>query len=226
MRGVTRVPRSTTGPAHVPQRSTRREPSGKSEPSRQRILDAARREFGMHGFHGARVEAIARRANVTKGLVFYYFQSKEELFRALSEQRIANMRASDPPDSAGLTFEWALRLFEGQEESADWTRYHLWEGLRFDADLTFEIPQADLRSQNFAQRVAEVERSQLAGRLPADLDPRQLTFFLFAFAAYPYLLPQMAHLITGHRPTDDAFRREFITFLRQVSSLFEAAARP
>ena len=197
----------------------------RAEQTRQRILDAARREFGLHGFQGARVEAIARRAKVTKGNVFYHFRNKEELFRVLTEQRIANIRAPRPVGAGELGFQWPLRMFETREESVDWARYHLWEGLNFDSDPSFEIPMADLRARNFQRRVAEVQRSQAAGLLPADLDPGQLTFFLFACAMYPYLLPQMAHLITGHAPSHDEFRHEFVAFLRQVAALFQRAAR-
>ena len=47
-----------------------------------RIVAAARDEFGRHGFDGARVDQIARRAGVNKQLLFYYFHSKRGLFDA------------------------------------------------------------------------------------------------------------------------------------------------
>jgi AcrR family transcriptional regulator len=203
----------------VAQTAPRRARVVKAEETRQRILDAARREFGLHGFQGARVEAIARRARVTKGNVFYHFRNKEELFRVLTEQRIANVRAADPADPGELGFQWTLRMFETREESVDWARYHLWEGLNFDSDPSFEIPMEDLRASNFQRRVSQVQRSQAAGLLPTELDPRQLTFFLLAVGTYPYLLPQMAHLITGHRTSNDDFRREFVAFLQQLAGL-------
>src|SRR3954452_15316110 len=43
---------------------------------------------------GARVETIARRARVNKGLIFYHFQSKDQLLRVLSQSRIAAPRPS------------------------------------------------------------------------------------------------------------------------------------
>lgn len=51
--------------------------------SRERILAAAREEFGSEGFAGARVQRIARRAGVNKQLLYYYFGSKERLYRAV-----------------------------------------------------------------------------------------------------------------------------------------------
>src|ERR1044071_1799818 len=124
--------------------------------TRQRILDAARREFGMKGFDGARVGEIARRARVNKGLIFYYFQSKEELFRVLSEERIA----STLPIRGDSPVEWPLHLFADQEATADWVRYFLWEGLSFDQANADALPQVAFRSTSFRDVVAEVQRQQ------------------------------------------------------------------
>ena len=45
------------------------------------ILDAALSVFAEHGIASARLEEIASRAGVSKGTIYLYFQSKEELFR-------------------------------------------------------------------------------------------------------------------------------------------------
>jgi AcrR family transcriptional regulator len=47
------------------------------------IIDAALIEFVEHGFAGSRLEDIARRAGCTKGTIFLYFDSKQELFKAM-----------------------------------------------------------------------------------------------------------------------------------------------
>jgi hypothetical protein len=52
------------------------------EAKRAAILTAAREEFAEHGFAGATIRAIARRAGVTHGLVMLHFSSKEQLFLA------------------------------------------------------------------------------------------------------------------------------------------------
>src|SRR3546814_4095706 len=48
-----------------------------------RIFAAAREEFGANGFDGAKVEHIARRAKVSKQLVYLYFNGKDELYSEL-----------------------------------------------------------------------------------------------------------------------------------------------
>lgn len=49
--------------------------------SRQRILNVALEEFAEKSFSGARMDAIARASGVNKALPFYYFSSKEQLYR-------------------------------------------------------------------------------------------------------------------------------------------------
>jgi TetR/AcrR family transcriptional regulator len=60
--------------------------------TRQRILDAAAREFAAHGLAGARTEAIAAAAGVNKALLYYYFNSKDELYQAALEEIAARVR--------------------------------------------------------------------------------------------------------------------------------------
>jgi TetR/AcrR family transcriptional regulator len=57
-------------------------PSERSAETRQRILDAALREFAGDGLAGARTETIATAAAVNKALIYYYFESKEKLYAA------------------------------------------------------------------------------------------------------------------------------------------------
>jgi AcrR family transcriptional regulator len=48
----------------------------------QRILDAARAEFGEHGLEAATIRGIARRANVDPSLVLQHYGSKAALFNS------------------------------------------------------------------------------------------------------------------------------------------------
>jgi AcrR family transcriptional regulator len=55
----------------------------------QEILDAALAVFAEKGFMAARMEDISRRAGVTKGTIYLYFESKEALFKALVRESLA-----------------------------------------------------------------------------------------------------------------------------------------
>jgi AcrR family transcriptional regulator len=49
----------------------------------RKLLEAAAQEFGVRGFHEAAITGITSRAGVALGTFYTYFESKEELFRAL-----------------------------------------------------------------------------------------------------------------------------------------------
>jgi TetR/AcrR family transcriptional regulator len=66
--------------------------SERSAETRQRILDAAAREFSANGLAGARTEAIAAAAGVNKALLYYYFDSKDRLYLAALEDVAARVR--------------------------------------------------------------------------------------------------------------------------------------
>ena len=53
------------------------------------ILDAAFDAFAAEGFAGTRLDDVAARAGVTKGTIYVYFDSKEELFVAALKQMVS-----------------------------------------------------------------------------------------------------------------------------------------
>jgi AcrR family transcriptional regulator len=71
------------------------------EPARQRrketrpqeLLDAALALFVEKGFAAARAEEVAQRAGVSKGTLYLYYPSKEELFKAVVRQNLVNLIA-------------------------------------------------------------------------------------------------------------------------------------
>ena len=47
------------------------------------ITQAAMETFAEHGYAAARVDDVAKRAGISKGLLYLYFKTKEELFKAV-----------------------------------------------------------------------------------------------------------------------------------------------
>jgi AcrR family transcriptional regulator len=56
--------------------------------TRAKLLDAAYEAFARDGYHATTLDAIALRANASKGALYYNFESKEDLFVALLEERL------------------------------------------------------------------------------------------------------------------------------------------
>lgn len=63
--------------------------------TKARILTAAKAEFARKGLGGARVEVIAERAQANKRMIYHYFGSKEELFRAVVEAAYVDIRSAE-----------------------------------------------------------------------------------------------------------------------------------
>jgi TetR/AcrR family transcriptional regulator len=83
------------------------------------LLNAALDLFVEKGFSATRVEEVAARAGVSKGTLFLYFQSKEDLFKAVVRENIANQFPA-----------WHEEFKTFQGSSADMLRYTLvawWE---------------------------------------------------------------------------------------------------
>lgn len=74
------------------------------------ILAAALDVFAMRGFQGARLEEVARRAGLSKGALYLYFETKADLFRAVVAQTVSpNLERVRALASAQLEFEQAAR---------------------------------------------------------------------------------------------------------------------
>ncbi len=71
------------------------------------ILDAAFHEFGERGLAGARLDDIAKRAQVAKGTIYLYFPNKEALFREMVHATIVSALVEAETSLAGLASETA-----------------------------------------------------------------------------------------------------------------------
>jgi AcrR family transcriptional regulator len=57
-------------------------PSTENE-THSKILNAAKLIFSRDGFNGARIDQIAKEANVNKAMIYYHFKSKDDLYDAV-----------------------------------------------------------------------------------------------------------------------------------------------
>jgi TetR/AcrR family transcriptional regulator, repressor for uid operon len=60
--------------------------------TREKIVDAAIVTFSKHGYDRTKMDDIAQTANLSKGTLYLYFKSKEELFYAISENNIKALK--------------------------------------------------------------------------------------------------------------------------------------
>ena len=81
-----------------PRAKKRADPAGKRvrirDPhwTREKILRTATEEFASRGYDGARIDGVIARLGISKNLLYYYFEGKEELFLRVMERAYAAMR--------------------------------------------------------------------------------------------------------------------------------------
>ena len=106
-----------------------------SQKSREDILKAAEEEFSDKGLYGTRVDEVARKANINKRMIYEYFSSKEELYKAVLVEVYSRLSRRE----TGLLSQEApyvekirdiIRLyFEFLQENPSYINLILWENL-------------------------------------------------------------------------------------------------
>jgi AcrR family transcriptional regulator len=124
------TPSSTAPPPRTRRRLTRKE---KQAETRSRLLDAAEHVFLRRGLEGSSVEEIAAEAGFTRGAFYSNFQSKDELFVELLQDRVyrqyAEMaeRAQEQPGTPRERLRWGIeRVREVQEGEGGRWLFRLW----------------------------------------------------------------------------------------------------
>jgi TetR/AcrR family transcriptional regulator len=189
--------------------------------TREQIMAAAHKEFAAHGFAGARTDAIARRAHVNERMIFYCFDSKEGLYRAVLAKKLSAKAAliESMPDE-----DFAGSLVRGFAEccdDADSLRMWQWEAL----DNSNRKLVAEEERRAFLQsEVARWRRAKASGTLPPDADEEMLLLVATALRAFPLILPQVVSLVTGMDPLDPEFRRKWTASLEWIAQRLFAPA--
>ena len=178
--------------------------------TRGRILAAATAQFAAKGLAGARVDEIARTAQVNKQLVYYYFGGKLELYNEVLGQLVEESRHKIEAEAAADTAaaKMALLTRSGTHPNAAlWQRLLGWEAL--ETDPRDGIVREDERRGSWERHVDTVRAAQDAGELDATLDAELVAVALVSMAIFPFMLPQVVKFMTGRLPTDEKFLDEY-----------------
>lgn len=65
--------------------------SQQREDTRRKILESAAQVFASKGFHGSVVDDIVKASGTSKGAVYFYFESKEQIFFSLVEDYVGTL---------------------------------------------------------------------------------------------------------------------------------------
>jgi TetR/AcrR family transcriptional regulator len=146
------------------------------------ILSAATEVFSRKGYDGTRITDIADTAKLPKGNVYYYFSSKEEIYRRLIAQLLQSwddalkyIDISLSPEVA-LTKYIAAKLSYSQKYPAE-SRLFASEILRGAEFLTIDERQ---HIRTVSLKSAEVLNTWISDGKISPVDPRHLLIMLWA----------------------------------------------
>jgi AcrR family transcriptional regulator len=160
------------------------------EATRRSILDAAAREFADKGLAGARVDAIARRAGATVRMIYYYFASKDGLYRAALERAYRRMRETEqrlaldalaPVDALRRLTEFT---FDYQQATPDFVRLVAIENIHRAGHLAKLGPIRELNASIIATLERILQRGKAAGLFRADAEPVGVHMLITAFCFF------------------------------------------
>ena len=160
------------------------------------LLDAALDLFVEKGFAATRAEEVAARAGVSKGTLFLYFQSKEELFKAVVRENISGRFkewGEEFESFEGSTFEmvtycmnaWWERV--GATKASGITKLMMSEATNFPELAAFYQQEVIQPGQTLIRRILQrgMDRKEFK---PMDLD----------YAVYSLIAPMIYLIISRH----------------------------
>lgn len=188
-------------------------PAGKTrggEANIERILDAALAVFAVDGFNGARIDAIAERAGLSKPNLLYYFRTKADLYLAVLRRTLdmwlvplAEMEAESDPVAAITGY--VTRKLEYARDYPEASRLFAMEVMR-GAPILHTVLSKDLK-QLVETRAALLSRWMESGHLPRR-DPQHLLFVIWATTQHYADFATQVKALTGRTLEDPDFFAE------------------
>lgn len=158
-----------------------------SAKKRERILEAAAKEFAAHGFDGASLNRILDEAGISKGAAYYYFDDKADLFTTTilhySQELLADSM-SDPAEFTAVTFwDELTAVYRHQFTSyaeRPWVFGVVKAGGSLSAEMLTRGPLAELWEQAQFLLVQLLQRGRELGVIRADLPEDLLLSLIIA----------------------------------------------
>jgi TetR/AcrR family transcriptional regulator, transcriptional repressor of aconitase len=139
---------------------------------REEILEAARRCFARHGYEGATVARLEQESGLSRGAIFNYFGSKEEIFVALVErdqERLGRIWAEEG-------YAAALRDISAEEPA--WLGVYIEATRRMRTDPEFAKRRREAGSAVRGVVQEWLERARASGEIRDDLPAETIGTFL------------------------------------------------
>ncbi len=155
----------------------------KKESKKDRIIDAAVHLFSSKGYYKATVSQIAEEAGVAKGTVYWYFESKKELFQEILLTGIYDLidritarieNEQDALKKIEIVVELLLKFYEDSKQYSKMFQ----EGVISAIDQEFQGKMLSLKEQQVSMFKSLVKDASEQGQIRDDIDIEDTAYLL------------------------------------------------
>jgi len=178
--------------------------------AKERILLAAQKEFAARGFSGARMEAIARDAAINKAMLFYYFTSKDNLYRTVLFGVFSEIfgeigRFVSPSTSPGLFLEKFPEIYiRFIARHPDLVRIMVFDLIHNPENVTAAMAEIVQNKMSFAPHpLLELVRRWHSQGLISEADPCHFMMNIIALSIFSFVGKPMVEAISGIKAAND-----------------------
>jgi AcrR family transcriptional regulator len=177
------------------------------ENARQAILASATSVFARKGYSGASVQDILEATGLSKPTLYYYFQSKAGLFRAIVDFafdesfRLMTKAVNEETGCESRLVAVAASFFSFAEENHDLMRLVLATVFAAREEIPPDTINWQKRRRNFDFLTDIVREGQKSGELDRTYEPAELTHSIFGAISHRirnHLLEPAGRLNEGH----------------------------
>jgi AcrR family transcriptional regulator len=173
------------------------------------ILDVAERVFSEKGFDGASTRLISGEAGVNMAMLNYYFGSKEGLFLAVFQRKIASFQnilqnlGNDDSMSAWAKMEKYIEMYGDKVVSNNCFQKLLYQemGMNRGNDLSDKL--RDMLLKNVAELDKILREGIASGEFKSDIDIPMVIASLYGTKNYIINTPMMSSPLLGYDIRDD-----------------------
>ncbi len=167
----------------------------------QKIIEAAEIVFHEKGFDGARMQEIADKASINKGLLHYYFKSKDALFDAIFNMALKKMSGTiNSILKMDISLEEKMNLIIDSYmnlllRNSSLPRFVITE-LNKDSDRFIKKYLSGEINNVFANFINSVQKEIDAGKIKP-INPKHLFMNMISMILFPFIGKPMIQVLIG-----------------------------
>lgn len=179
------------------------------EERRERIVEAAEKVFLAKGVDAATMEGVAREAELSKGALYLYFDSKDALYLAIATRALSDIR--ERVEQAALDTDCGFERLRAQLEA--FSQYATQHPTRFQVSISWLSSSYIVKEQGeafeqyravvgvlFMMAVSSIAQGQSDGSVRDDVEPGKLAIQLWGAVMGTCLVRSKSHEMARRLP--------------------------